>query len=176
VASLIVRPNTYYKTKIAQGGAECKREFAQLNWRLGLGTARIWSGLISEQFLQRLPGFVLARRFLSGRHKFPAGHFEVLTIIGEVLFGHRIGAIIPALLGDPRVVAGAIQTHLEVGVATRAGFGAPRPPGQFVFGAAVPTMSRQCHGANIAKPRWFGQPLALPPSRRLAAKSEWTSP
>ncbi len=65
-------------------------------------------GLISEQLSERLTGFVLARKGAGGRDKLPAGQFEILAIVGQVLLSHRIGAAVPALLRHARVIADAV--------------------------------------------------------------------
>ena len=54
----------------------------------------------------------------------PERKFKILAEIADVLFQHRFGPALAALLGHPRVVVRAIQADAQVGPAFHAGFAA----------------------------------------------------
>jgi hypothetical protein len=70
--------------------------------------------LIPEQLLQRIPGFGFPGGILGGRDILTADEFEVLAIVGQVLFCHRVGPAVSALLGNAGIVADTVQAHLQV--------------------------------------------------------------
>jgi len=71
-----------------------------------------------------------------------AGEFKIFAEISDGLFQHRFGAAFAALLGDARVVAGAVQAHAQVGAAFHADFAATGLAGNRPGFAAMVTMSR----------------------------------
>src|ERR1035437_8907544 len=93
--------------------------------------------LVAKQFFQLLArgGFALVAPGL-GRPG-PANKFKILAEIAHVLFQHRLGPALAALLGRARVVMRAVQTDAQVGPAFHAGLAAPRLAGQRPFLAAV---------------------------------------
>jgi hypothetical protein len=108
-------------------GPACRRRFSR--------------GLIAEQFLQLFARGRFARVATALWRPFPEGKFKILTEIPDVLFQDRFGAAFPALLGNTRVVVGAVQADPQVGPAFHAGFATPRLGAQRPRFAAIMTMS-----------------------------------
>jgi hypothetical protein len=98
-------------------------------------------GSIAKQFFQLLARSGFARVATALRRPFPEGKFKILAKIPNVLFQHRFGTAFPALLGNARVVMGAVQADPQVGPAFHAGFAAPRLGAQGPWFAAIVTMS-----------------------------------
>ena len=104
--------------------------------------------LIPEQFFESVARFGFARGILGWRLELAADHFEILAIIGHMLFGDGFGSPVAALIGHRAVVAHAVETHLEVGAA-KARFRAAGRARQRIFAPALPAMSSSCHANSV---------------------------
>jgi hypothetical protein len=76
---------------------------------------------------------------------FATNEIEVFAKISHVLFGDRIGSAVAALMGETRLIAGAIETDFQVCAALVTRLGAARQPWESVLPAATVAMTRQ-HG------------------------------
>jgi hypothetical protein len=102
---------------------------------------------IPKKFLQRVPRFI----FLLGSKRvflwfiLAPNHLKPFAIICHVLLVDWFSTPIAALMSDAWIVTAAIETDFEIGPAFLAGFQPARRSGQFIFRAALPTMSRRGH-------------------------------
>ena len=80
-------------------------------------------------------------------HEWPANKIEVFAKISARFLFDRIGTPVAAIMGQPPIIAGAVQTNTHVRSATLAGFASPGQPGNGPFPAAIVTMAR--HGSRV---------------------------
>src|ERR1044071_865020 len=69
---------------------------------------------VSKQLLESFACLVFARSIFCRWYKFAPNKFKVFAIVRNVLFGHRLGASIPALLCHIRSVADTIQADFQI--------------------------------------------------------------
>ena len=81
---------------------------------------------VPEKLLQVLASGLFACVRVCAKRPGAPDKLKILTIVGEVLLRHGIGAPFPTLMGNTGVVVDAIQTHFQIAAALVA---ALRPPG-----------------------------------------------
>src|SRR5216117_485722 len=88
---------------------------------------------VAQQFFKAFTGCCLAAVLSIFALPFALHILEVFAEIGDMFFGHWIGAAVAALMGHASVVAGAVEADLEIGPALMAGLGPPGQTRQRVF-------------------------------------------
>jgi len=90
--------------------------------------------------------------------KFAGDEIKVFAKIGHVFFIDRIRTTIPALVGHPRIVAGAVQTDAKISPASVAALTSSGQSGQLPFPAAFVAMARFHRLTPNELPRYW-QPI-----------------
>ena len=106
--------------------------------------------LVAQKFTQTVASSVFSADFTPaalGFQEFAPRKIEVLTIIGAVLFLHRLGSALAALVSYGYVKLDAVAAATQVGLAFLARIAPARRRAQDPFPSAVEAMPR--HDVNV---------------------------
>jgi len=108
---------------------------------------------IAQQFPELAAGGVFAGIGIGFREEDAFGKIKIFAKVAGGFFFDRFGAPVAALLGDSRVVTGAIEADAEVGVALVARLASTGLSGERPLPAAGMTMFGHSHRDRLAPGR-----------------------